>query len=109
MSPYDPESEFSESSLLRLQNAGFSFAQILLNHYKFKGTTTKERILAKLVKSEEPLYPMVWNWSDTVGKPPTWKSLLEILQELGLGEMSQKIEKYLSCSKLSVWLASSAL
>ncbi len=101
MSPYDPDSEFSVSSLLRLQNAGFNFAQTLLDRYKFKDHTTTKEDFHVDSEPEEPLDTVVSNWLDTVGRPPTWKLLLEILQELGLGEMSHKIEKYLSCGKLS--------
>ncbi len=83
VSLYDPDSEFTVSSLQRLQNEGFNFLP-LLDRYKFKDHTKK--IPAHNVHSlylaepEEPLGIVVDGWLDHVGKPPTWRSLLEVLQ-----------------------------
>ena len=97
-------SEFTASTLQRLQNAGFDFVPPLLDHYKFK-KKVPDRVLIltnlRIAEPEEPLVIMVNSWLEHVGKPPTWRSLLEVLQELGLREMSHQIEKYLSCGKLS--------
>lgn len=101
MSPYDPDSEFSISALQRLQNAGFNFAPSLLNHYKFMDHAKKMPEYDVPAETEEPLRIIVDNWLDAVGRPSTWRSLLEILQELSLGEMSQQIENFLSCGKYS--------
>lgn len=108
MSPYDPESEISSSSLLRLQTAGFDFAKTLLDRYEFKDRDAGKKDHHYLFEQAEPKEPMdvvVSNWSDTVGRSPIWRSFLEVFQEIGQGEMSQQIEKYLSCGKASFPIA----
>lgn len=108
VSPYDPDSEFSTSTLWKLQNAGFNFVPSLLKRYKFKDDKKKmpdidfgvmhiSSFIMVPKKIEDPLSNLVENWLEVIGRPATWRSLLEILQELSLGEMSQQIENFLLC------------
>ena len=72
------------SPLQRLQNEGFNFLPPLLDRYKFKDHTKKipdhNVHSLYLAEPEEPLGIVVDGWLDHVGKPPTWRSLLEVLQ-----------------------------
>ena len=95
MSPYDADSMFSEEALHRLE-----LAQIPI-------VTALKKVpdqLAEAIGASADGY----GWDDAVDlwihgygnwtseRSPTWRELYEVLRELGLEELSQQIEDYLS-------------
>jgi hypothetical protein len=46
-----------------------------------------------------------WTQGDNPALPPTWRSLYQVLRELGLEELSQQIEEFLSSeSVINYWV-----
>ena len=99
--PYDPDSQFSKGALSKLEaagipvltsleNVGKELAAAIGSHY-----TSDCNVLLEEWASEEI--------SST--RPPTWRSLYEVMRELDLEELSQEIEEYLSCESLRVCIA----
>ncbi len=121
--PYDPTGEFSEAALQRLNAAGFDiFTPLLEKHDEFiKAIGISDMYLLDSLKYDFErgaldtfMSNAIHCWvsrRDEACRPPTWRSLLDLLKELGLGELSQQIGDYLSnngmikgynCSALTV-------
>ena len=93
VSPYDPDSEFSMNSLCRLEEGA-----------GIKIVTTLAEIAAQLAavlgvelrRGEEQVEMVIGKWESGQSKHPiTWRSLLDILKELDLEDLSQEIENYM--------------
>ena len=94
MSAYDPDSQFSKGGLCRLEAAGIPVM------------TSLEKVGKKVAAAIGVHYNPYFNvnileeWASmemTSTRPPTWRTLYEVLRELDLEELSQEIEEYLSC------------
>ena len=103
MSPYDPDGQFSMSALCRLENKGIHVLKSLerLQRQLMKAAnvtfTAKADTEYKKLRSVEIIIRQ-WTLGDNSPLPPTWRSLYQVLRELGLEELSQQIEEFL-CSK----------
>lgn len=90
--PYDPDSTFSMNSLSRLEEgAGFnivkSLAEIPAQLASVLGVTTE---------MDQQVEITIKKWvSGGSQRPLTWRSLLDILWELDLEDLSQEIENYM--------------
>ena len=90
MSPYNPDSQFSMIALNKLEETGLQIVSSLDNVC----TELKDILgLNKLLFVREVISEWV---SGRSGHPPTWRTLLDILRQLNLVELSQQIEDYLS-------------
>ena len=80
------------STLARFPHELLSASRVRLDEYA-------SRILAEcLASSNENVYVefLIEEWeSGKSQRPLTWRSLLNVLQELGLGELSLELEKYM--------------
>ena len=104
VSPYDPDSLFSMSSLLRLEEgAGIkvvsSLAEIPRQLASVAGVHMDERMergLTRVKSKGASVEIIVGRWeSGTSQRPLTWRSLLDVLRELGLTDLSQELEDYM--------------
>ena len=92
VSPYDADSLFSEEALHRLELAQVPVSALEEVHNQ----------LAEAIGIPYATYQFFGMWKffhhkKMVSLPPTWRELLKVLRELGLEELSQQIEDYLSC------------
>ena len=97
MSLYDADSVFSEEALHRLE-----LAQVPV-------VTALKKVPDQLAEAIGASADGYRYWDDAVDlwiyghgnwtseRSPTWRELYEVLRELGLEELSQQIEDYLSC------------
>ena len=96
MSPYDPDSLFSMSSLSRLEEgAGIKIVSSLakIPTQQLLSTTG---ISLKAVTEGASIEVTVGQWeSGNSQHPPTWRSLLAVLRKLDLTDLSQQIEDYM--------------
>ena len=87
MSAYDSDIQFSNGALSRLEEAGIPVLEKVDEKLAAAiGVRNTSKVLEKWA-SEEFLST----------RPPTWRSLYEVMRELDLEELSQEIEEYLSC------------
>lgn len=99
-SPYDPSASFSMGSLFKLEEgAGIkvvsSLAKIPAQLASAAGIDLQEHVMELTDKNKRvELIIDQWKAGDSQ-RPATWKSLLSILQELGLEELSHEIEDYM--------------
>ncbi len=98
---YDPESQFSMSSLHRLESVGINIVTSLKEIYMQVMAATgiiPEYLMPRLTKSmtyTECLEIIVDEWVLEGGLYlPTWRSLLTILEQLNLKHLGQQIEDY---------------
>ena len=102
VSPYDPDGRFSMSALCRLENNGIQVLTMLRSCRKklaeAANVTFTARASFEFKYSSLKLEMVIRQW--TLGAspalPPTWRSLYQVLRELGLEELSQQIEEFLS-------------
>ena len=94
VSPYDPNADFCASVVERLDAVGFNVCASLAGlHKEFNGAVARPDPL--------PLDFNYWlRFRRNFRRPPTWKTFLDVLKELGLAELSQQIDEYLSDGKL---------
>ena len=106
MSPQDPEDELDVEVAERMELAGYNLLTSLAEHLeRFKeivgvtstAPTTEESTPAESAKSV--LYH--WRHCKTPKRPPTWRSLLDVLNELGLMQLSQQNENSLTDGRLN--------
>ena len=85
---YDPDSQFSVGALSRLEAAGIPVLTELekVGDWSLSADTTSHKA-----------FDDMWFSKKLGTRPPTWRSLYEVLRELDLEELSQEIEEYLSC------------
>ena len=107
MSPYDPDSRFSMSALCRLENKGIQVLTSLGILQRQLMVAAKITFIAKAGseykklrsnESKDAVEVIIRQWilGDNSALPPTWRSLHQVLRELGLEELSQEIEEFLS-------------
>ena len=84
VSPYDPNGQFSNSSLTRLEAANIPVV-----------TAIEESLATTDINYMGPslVIQLVFERSPR----PTWKSLHRVLRELDLDDLSQEIEEHLNC------------
>ena len=108
MSPYDPDSRFSMSALCRLENKGIPVLTALETLHRELVETAMvnftEAAQNEYRKTQNPsdsveIVIRQWTLGDSPGLTPTWRSLHQVLRQLGLEELSQQIEEFL-CSEL---------
>ena len=94
MSPYDPESHFSRSALSRLEAAGIPVVTSLAK--------VPEKLAETIgVLRNSATDNIVQQWiSGKSSRPPTWRSLYDVLMELDLEEIGQEIKEYLASELL---------
>ena len=93
MSPYDPDSLFSMSSLSRLEEgAGIKIVSSLAEIPTQRLLSTTGIHLLPVASVEV----IVRHWETGNSKHrPTWRSLLAVLRELDLTDLSQQTEDYM--------------
>ena len=102
VSPYDPDSRFSISALYRLENKGIRVLTSLATCRKKLVEAAKvvftRRASFEYKHSSSKLETVIRQWTlgDNPTLPPTWRSLYQVLKELGFEEISQQIEEFLS-------------
>ena len=111
MSPYEPDSWFSMSALCRLEDKGIQVLASLEALHKELAEAAKITFTARAssvyngLHSRDAVEIVIRQW--TLGGdptlPPTWRSLYQVLRELGLEELSQQIEEFLSSESLISW------
>ena len=109
VSPYSPELEFPRNALTRLEAAmGIQIVSVLAKlHSPFTSSSGVELqphnkygwVIALPDPDEEPaqyVVEVVLQWSaGRSRRPPTWRQLLTVLQDIGLVPLSQQIEEFL--------------
>ena len=98
---YDPDSQFSMSALCRLENKGIGVLTSLETQHMDLAEVVNIEIAEKACGYSSPRNSVEfivrqWTLGDDPTLPPTWRSLYKVLRKLGLVELSQKIEKFLS-------------
>ncbi len=98
VSPCYADEVFSKSALQKLEAAGFNVHMLLADVYSefvvdAIGITADVRDEFSAEKSIANVFDY-WLTNDGLRRPPTWRSLLDVPCELGLGELSQQIEEY---------------
>jgi hypothetical protein len=97
-SPYHPDSYFDVSTLSRLEAAGIPVVTTLQNNLpQFAAAIDVSSGAYHNVIGAYHSVMNTWIVEDEGSCPPTWRSLHGILKGLGLEELSQQIEEYLSC------------
>ena len=94
MLPYDPDSRFDGTySFPKLEEAGMPIIEHLSN--------LKLEDLASVIGITEwnadlGVEQLIEDWESAVSncRPPSWRSLFEILTELGLEDLSKQIHNY---------------
>ena len=118
VSSYDPNSKFHSDILSRLEAVmGIEIMSALGNNHS--QLTTSSGVILQTRKDhwgndiallpdpqrEPVLYveEVIIQWSmGRSPRPPTWKHLLEVLQEMGLRELSQQIEAFMRGKKIKI-------
>ena len=99
MLPHHIDDKFSVAVVVKMELSGYDILTPLANHfYEFKRMTGECRRLAFFGSpGTQDVKSLLHHWSccKTAGKPPTWGSLLGILKELGLKELSQQVASFL--------------
>ena len=101
VSPYDLDGQISMSAFSRLEAAGISVLASLARFRTQIATRAgvSDSHSGRTYTGIERLELMVSEW--VAGKwnllPPTWRSLFEIMDKLGLEEISHQIDRNLSC------------
>ena len=101
VSPYDPDSQFSEDALSRLEAAGIPVLTSVWEEDKELQVAMATDIGHQLEDPSCELLEMIVYRKLSRTRPPTWRSLHEVLRKLDLEELSQEIEEYLSCELIS--------
>ncbi len=100
VSPCYADEVFSKSALQRLKAAGFNpdvlLADFCLAFIDAIGITADVRDEISAEKSVANAFDYWLSNQDDLCRPPTWRSLLDVLCELGLGGLSQQIDDFLS-------------
>ena len=97
VSPYDPDSLVSMSSLSRLEEgAGIKIVSSLVE-IPTQQLLSTARIFLEAVTEGASIEVIVRQWIESGYslRPPTWRSLLAVLRELDLTDLSQQIEDYM--------------
>ena len=111
VSSYDPDSNFKSDVLSRLEALmGIQIMSVLGNNHSQLTTSSRVKLRtreenywgwyealpdpqrAPVLYVEEVIFQWFMGASD---RPPTWKQLLEVFQEMGLRELSQQIEAFM--------------
>ena len=103
VSPYDPDSRFTLTSLHKLEGVGISAVTTLKAIYPQLKLSAgiildkhSQRRLDSQVTNVECFNIIVSEWESGNSRfPPTWRSLLSVLKQLHLEDLSQKIDNYL--------------
>ena len=107
MSPYDPDSRFTMSSLARLEAAGIKVVSALQDNIK--------NLRNKILRSGVTVQSVIEEWSVIEWKvqvhgteqcpPMTWRSLLDIIsQGMNMRALSQQIEDHLQHGENTITL-----
>ena len=89
VSSYEPDSSLSVGSLSALEHAGIRIVIPLKEHLAELQSVTGI--------GQDSSLMLIDRWGKGEGRSPlTWRSLLDTLQELNLGDLSQQIGEYLS-------------
>ena len=109
MSPYNSDSRFSVSSLSQLEEvAGISIMTALAENFtdvlsSIDAAKTVEASLRPTMNRADYAEFVICEWeSDRSHLPPTWGSLLRVLKQLHLRDLSQQIEDYLLFGELCI-------
>lgn len=100
VSPYDPDSHFTTSSISRLEEgAGINIMTLLADKCKQLmleiGLTLEPQAKSKTSPKLNVNFIFKQWESGKSTQPPTWRSLLKILRKLNFNDMSQQIEDFL--------------
>ena len=114
VSPYYPESQFSMSSLSRLEDAGIgvvtSLAKVHNEVMSAAGITldVESQVRMYMIGSKDIdfLEIIISRWESGCSRyPPTWKPLHDILNKLNLKHLSQQIEAHFGENGISYKMA----
>ena len=105
VSPFDPDTHFSTRALHWLEGMGIQIISSLADIHMELKTLARVPMTVdiqyqtsdKMFKEhpQETVEIFITHWkskSQSSRYPPTWRSLLDILKDLGLNELSQRIE-----------------
>ena len=111
VSPFLYDGTFSLSALSRLEGKGLQVLSALDEIYtqlaaavavtpnQYLKMTLKRLTDKKVSTFGLHAEDVLCKWIEGQGRyPPTWRALLQVLKELNLGELSQRIEDYLTAS-----------
>ena len=117
MSPFLFDGTFSLSALSRLEGKGLQVLSALDEIHTQLAAIVEvtpdqylEMTLKRLTDKKWSTFGLraedvLSKWIEGQGKyPPTWRALLEVLKELNLRELSQRIENYLTTSSGEITL-----
>ena len=94
MSPYDPDSRFSMNSLSRLE--GVAGIKIVTSLAEIPAQLAAVLGVSLMAGEEQQVEIVIGKWESGQSQHPiTWRSLLDILKELDLEDLSQEIEDYM--------------
>ena len=111
VSPYSPELEFPRNALTRLEAVmGIQIVSVLAKLHSLLTSTSGVKLQRRKSRyggnialpdpDEEParcVVEVVLQWSAGHSpRPPTWRQLLTVLQDIGLVPLSQQIEEFLN-------------
>ena len=116
VSPYDPDSQFSMSALCRLENKGIPVLKSLEPLHKELAVVAKVALsgganseyMHSDPRNATEIIIRQWTLGEKPILPPTWRSLYQVLRELGLEDLSQEIEEFLS-SELPTYTANNSV
>ena len=94
VSPYDPDSRFSMNSLSRLEEgAGIKIVTSLAD---IPAQLAAVLGVSLMTGEEQQMEIVIGKWESGQSQHPiTWRSLLDLLKELDLEDLSQEIEDYM--------------
>ena len=100
MPPHYIDVQFSPATAVKMEWEGYEILKSLTGLVdKFKKMTCDCRIPMDYPNTLQPR-AVLSHWmacrSKTLRRPPTWRSLLEVMQELGLKELSQQVGSLLA-------------
>ena len=94
-----PDVDLTKAALHRLYRAGFNLNTLLADVYWEFSSAIGIPDVRDECSPEKTMVNAFDHWlskGDKLRKPPTWRAFLDVLTDLGLGELSQQIEEYLS-------------
>ena len=117
VSPFDPDSNFTMRALSLVEVAGIPMMHSIDIYTEEIRTTVSIRHMKSESQTDEPMWHLgersssrhflqsrvgrlFADWLKGGGKlPPTWRSLLQVIRQLGLDDLANQVETYLKTGK----------
>ena len=93
--PYSPDDQFISNVLSRLEAVGIQIVSVLANSHSQLAKSTGV-VLPDLDPRKDPVRyvtRVIFTWRER--DHPTWQQLLDVLQDIGLTELSQQIDAFM--------------